>query len=265
MATRHTIKGRHLYRILFFGVIFTVVAVGALAFWGVREVRRDAAVVAVESSARGVSGAVTVLVNAVTRSNDEIGGAVLSSLETASLRRALLKVLRKHPVLTSVMVSDDQGLRYVLTRRPNGFVEGVPGRDGEKDAWRQLNPDATTKAVPPYPYDRQLVDAAFVEEFSTIKPGQVHWRSSYNFHPAGESWLTASTLVEAGDRSSLISYVFPIDAIADQLGGAERGVRTKCFSTGRAARFFPSRAGRNPGPWETVRACRKRRTPLPMR
>lgn len=244
MSTRHTIKGRHLYRILFFGVIFAVIAVGALAFWGVREVRRDAAVVAVESSAKGVSGAVTVLVNAVTRSNDEIGGAALSSLEVPSLRKALLQIIRKHPLLTSIMISDEQGFRYILTRRPNGFVEGVPGRDGEKDSWSQLNLDGTAKsAMPPYQYDRLVVNAAFAEEFSSIKPGQVHWRSTYNFHPAGESWLTASTLVETGDRSSLISYVFPIDAIAAQLGGAERGEADKVFFYWKTGKVLPIESG----------------------
>lgn len=128
MSAHNAIKGKNLYRILFFGVIFTVVALGVLAFWGVREIRRDAAVVAVESSARGLSGAVTVLINSVRNSNDEIGTRILFSLKPADLRKQFKKVFKQHQVITAVMVADEKGLVYMLTRTAAGVVETQPSQ-----------------------------------------------------------------------------------------------------------------------------------------
>ncbi|MEF2231981.1 MAG: ATP-binding protein [Pseudodesulfovibrio sp.] len=224
MSPRTGLKGRQLYRILFCGVIFTVLAVGAFAFWGVREVRRDAAVLAVENSARGLSGAVTVLVNAVTGANDEIDLKILSSLSPESLRHTLSAMLERHPNLASVMVADAGGLRYMLSRRDDGVVETVPG------SWRFVRADGTAEAMaPPVGFDRAVVDKALAAEFAGLQPGQVRWRSASRFHSAGESWLTASSLVESGGKQYLMSYVFPIDAVARQLEGAEKGGAERIF------------------------------------
>lgn len=231
MPVRNAIKGKQLYRILFLGVICAVVSIGVLAVWGVREIRRDAAVVAVESSAKGISGAVTVLVNAVTRSNEEIGASGLESLNSTALRGSLSKLIRKHPVLRSIMVSDNNGLLYSLSRRPNGYLEGISVRDNAIDTtWNKVGLDGSSSpTMPEYPFNREQVDTAFKEEFAAIKPGQVHWRSTYRFHPSGERWLTASTLAESGGRTYLISYIFPVDSVANQLGGAEKGSADKVF------------------------------------
>jgi hypothetical protein len=121
-----SIRGRKLYQLVFYGVIFAVAAVGALVYTGVREIRHDAAVVAVENSARGLSGAVTVLLNAVRNSNQEIGDGLLKSLDDGVLRKEFSTVLKDHQNLAAILVSDGQGLRYLLTRRFGGMVEAVP-------------------------------------------------------------------------------------------------------------------------------------------
>lgn len=230
MSAHKAIRGKKLYQILFFGVIFTVLAVGALAFWGVREIRRDAAVVAVESSARGVSGAVTVLINAVTASNDEIGTNVLKSLKSASLRSFFAGMMKKHPALASVMVSDGEGVQYVLTRRADGMLEGVPDTQGTTAMlWTHVQSGVSRKVEANESFNRPSADAVLSAEFRQLRPGQVNWRSAAAFQHAGESWLTASTLVESGGEYVMVSYVFPIDAVIKRLGGAEKGSAEKIF------------------------------------
>jgi len=241
MPTRNGLRGRQLYRILFGGVIFTVLAVGALAFWGVREIRHDAALLAVESSARGLSGAVTVLVNAVTSANDEIDLKTLHSLSPESLRRTLSAMLKRHPNLASVMVSDGKGLRYMLTRQPDGAMETVPGRGEDPSTrWNFVKPDGALEARDPAPdFDRREIDGALAQELAALQPGQVHWRSASRFHKAGESWLTASSLVESDGEHYLMSYVFPIDAVANQLEGAEKGGAERIFLYWPNGRVLP--------------------------
>ena len=180
MPARKVIKGKDLYRILFFGVIFVVVAIGVFAFWGVRDVRRDAAVFAVESSARGLSGAVTVLVNAVSNANGEIGSEVVESLKPADLRTEFRKIFDRHKALTSVMVADGQGLVYMLTRKPDGLAETVPGQDNDKSVvWTLWKTDGSHVDVGHKTnFDRQSVDKALSEEFRHLMPGQINWRSS---------------------------------------------------------------------------------------
>jgi hypothetical protein len=238
MAARNVIKGKQLYRILFFGVIFTVLAVGTLALWGVREIRQDAAMVAVESSARGLSGAVSVLMDAVASANGEIGSQAFASLDPKALHRQAMSILRKHSVLTGVMISDGSGLRYMLARSPEGFLESVPGRD--KPAWVLLKSDGTTvpaKAVESF--RRQVLDSALSEEFTHLKPGQVNWRSSSGVRSSGESWLAASTLVQGGDQRCMASYIFPVDAIVNRLGSAEKGSAEKVFLYWDSGKVLP--------------------------
>jgi len=240
MSPRTGLKGRQLYRILFYGVIFTVLAVGVLAFWGVRGVRHDAAVLAVESSARGLSGAVTVLVNAVTAANDEIDRKTLSSLRPEALRRTLSAVLGRHPNLASVMVADGKGLRYMLTRRDDGLVEAVPGDKQGEGRWLFIRSDgATEPAAPAAEFNREAVDKALAAELAGLQPNQVQWRSASQVHSSGESWLTASTLVESDGNHYLMSYVFPIDAVARQLEGAEKGGAERIFLYWANGRVLP--------------------------
>lgn len=231
MPGRNAIKGKQLYKILFFGVIFTVVAVAVLAFWGVREIRRDAAVVAVENSARGLAGAVTVLVNAVTKANEEVRMKTLASLKPSELRATFGKALKDHPVLIAVLVSDAKGVRYSLAHRKDGLVEGVTGRDGDSTiAWTLFKENGTSqKTRLQEHYDRNAINAGFAEEFKKLEPGQVSWRSIYAMFSSGESWLTASTLVEEGGENFMVSFVFPVAAVISQLGGAEKGSAEKIF------------------------------------
>jgi len=242
MPGRKVFKGKDLYRILFFGVIFMAAAIGSLAVWGVRDIRRDAVTVAVESSARGLSGAVTVLVNAVSNSNDEIRSEAVANPDSSALRNGFSRMLNKHSSLIAVMISDEQGLIYMLCRRPDGLMETVLDRSGEKSTtWTLLKGDGTSaKAQPNDFFDRQLVDKSLADEFRHLKPGQVNWRSSYRFHDRGESWITASSLVETGKGEKLMaSYVFPINAIVDQLGGAEKGGAEKVFIYWETGKVLP--------------------------
>jgi len=242
MPGRKVIKGKDLYRILFFGVIFAVVAVGVLAFWGVREIRRDAAVVAVENSARGLSGAVTVLVNAVSNSNSEIESKTLMSLKPAVLHTEFGKVFKQHSSLTAVMISDGQGLVYMLARRSNGLMETLPRRGEDRStSWTLWKADGSrVDTDPKNVFERQAVDKTLSEEFKHLVPGKVNWRSSYRFHGAGESWITASSLVETGKGESfMVSYVFPINAIVNQLGGAEKGGAEKVFIFWETGKVLP--------------------------
>jgi len=232
MPARKVIKGKDLYKILLFGVIFVVVAFGALASWGVREIRRDAAAVAVENSARGLSGAVTVLLNAVRNSNDEIGSEVVANLNPEELRANFEALFKKHPVLTAAILADGHGLVYMLTRRSDGLLETLSNRESEAAFSRILwKADGSHDNSPQKTnFDRQLVDKVLSEEFEHLMPGQVNWRSSYRFHNSAESWITASSLVETAKGEGLmLSFVFPIDAIISQLGGAEKGRAEKVF------------------------------------
>jgi len=231
MAAGKRIKGKQLYKLLFFGTIVMVLAIGVLAFWGVREVRRDAAKVAVESSVRGLSGAVTVLVNAVTSSNDEIGTKVLGSLKLEALRASFSKVLNKHSNLVAVMVSNGEGLQYSLSRRPNGLMEAVPDQANRSSMLLTfVRPDGVTvKENKGTHFDRGAADTVLADEFNHLKPGQVNWRSAARFHDAGESWLTASSLVASDGENYMVSYVFPVSSFVNQLGGAEKGGAEKVF------------------------------------
>ncbi len=76
-------------------------------------------------------------------------------------------------------------------------------------------------------------------EFKHLMPGQINWRSSYRYYDAGESWLTASTLIVVNGQNYMMSYVFPVDTVVSRLGGAERGSAEKVFLFGTAARFCP--------------------------
>ena len=238
MSARKVIKGKQLYRILFFGVIFTVLAVGTLALWGVREIRQDAAMVAVESSARGLSGAVNVLMDAVASSNGEIGPEAFASLDPKALYRQAMSILKKHPVLTGIMVADGDGLRYLLARSPEGFLEFEPGRD--KAGWVLLKNDGSTvpaKAIEGY--RRQVLDRALSDEFAHLKPGQVNWRSSSGIRSSGESWLAASILVQSGGQRCMAVYLFPVDAIINRLGSAEKGSAEKVFLYWDSGKVLP--------------------------
>lgn len=241
MATRNGIKGKKLYQILVVGVIFTVVAVGGLAFWGVREVRRDAAAVAVESAARGISGAVTVLVNAISRSNEEFGDSFLASLKPDALRQTFTKVLKKHTALTGVMISDSKGLLYMLTRRQDGMYEVVPGRGPNASVVQTVyHPDGRSKQLPTAGSGRRVeMDDMLAGEYAHLKPEQVNWRSSYRFYQEGESWLTASTLVESDGHNYMVSYVFPVDTVVRRLDGAEKGGAEKVFLFWESGKVLP--------------------------
>ncbi|MCJ2164257.1 MULTISPECIES: ATP-binding protein [unclassified Pseudodesulfovibrio] len=231
MKRKRGIRGKELYQVVFFGVIFTVAAIGALAYWGVWEIRRDAAVVAVESSARGLSGAVTVLLNAVRNSNGEIGEGVLSSLEPGDLRKEFQKVFEKHPAVTAAFVSDVQGLQYMLTRRFGGVVEAVPDQNHMNMTWTLYrNGNEQDADFTGWTVDLPQVNRILGEEFAHLEPGQVNWRSSNSFHHAEGAWVTASSLVEAqGGGRLMLSFAFPVDAILSQLGGAEKGGAERIF------------------------------------
>lgn len=208
---------------------------------GVREIRRDAAVVAVESSARGLAGAVTVLVNAVTASNDEIQNNGLASLNPKELRKTFLKTLEAHPSLMAIMVADDDGLRYSLANRFDGIVECVPGR-GDDTSTQFYLVDKNGAAKPTntkYSFDRQALDKGLAEEFRQLNPGEISWRSIYRFINAGESMLTASTLVEEGGERYMMSFVFPVDAVARRLDGAEKGSAEKVYLYWESGKILP--------------------------
>jgi hypothetical protein len=245
------IKGTQLYQLLFYGVIFVVAAVGALAYMGVREIRHDAAVVAVENSARGLSGAVTVLLNAVRNSNQEMGQGLLKSLEPAALRKEFANVLREHQNLEAIMVSDGQGLRYLLTRRFGGMVEAVPDEMHTALAWTLLK-DGKVDAKPftGWKMDLPQVDHVLSDEFSHLEPGQVNWRSAGRFHHVNAAWITASSLVESGTGQRLmLSFAFPAQAILSQLSGAERGGAERIFLYWGDGRAMPvSGLGTDVGP-----------------
>lgn len=227
----HGIKGRQLYQLLFYGVIFAVAAVGSLAYMGVREIRHDAAMVAVENSARGLSGAVTVLLNAVRNSNQEMGQGLLKSLKPAALRKEFGAVLKDHQNLEAILLSDGQGLRYMLTRRFGGMVEAVPDDLHTALSWTLLK-DGKTGDKPFLGWKMNLaqVDTVLSDEFSHLEPGQVNWRSANRFHHVDVAWITASSLVESGSSQRLmISFAFPAEAILSQLSGAERGGAERIF------------------------------------
>jgi len=232
MARKNAIRGKKLYRILFYGVIFSVAAIGALAYWGVREIRIDAAVVAVESSARGLSGAVTVLLNSVRNSNDEISDGVISSMKPADLRKEFESIFKEHNMVTAALISDASGLRYMLTQRSSGVIEIVPARDGSGTvSWSLFRKDGTRdNDFKGWNLDRQNVDSVLADEFKHLEAGQVNWRSSNRFHNSSEAWTTASSLVESeSGEQFMLSVVFPIDALLSQLGGAERGSAERVF------------------------------------
>ncbi|QGY40679.1 hypothetical protein GM415_11275 [Pseudodesulfovibrio cashew] len=243
MPGRNVIKGKQLYRVLFYGVILTALTMGILVFWGVREVRRDAAVVAVENSARGLGGAVTVLVNAVTKSNDEIGAAGLSSLSPKALRARYRSMLAGHAALEAVLVSDEKGLRYSLAKRADGIVELVPGRGTENALrWTLLGKGGSaTPTSPEWPFDREALDKGLADEWAHLQPGQVNWRSVYRFYASGEALLAASTPVEAKGEKLMISYVFPVKAVLRQLGGAEKGGAERIFLYWDSGKVLPVR------------------------
>ncbi|WP_319584489.1 ATP-binding protein [uncultured Pseudodesulfovibrio sp.] len=227
----HGIRGKQLYSLIFYGVIFAVAAVGALAYMGVREIRHDAAVVAVENSARGLSGAVTVLLNAVRSSNQEISQGLLKSLEPAALRKEFSAVLKDHQNLEAVMVSDGQGLRYLLTRRFGGMVEAVPDELHTVLSWTLLKDGkADDKPFLGWKMNLAQVDGVLSDEFSHLEPGQVNWRGANRFHHVNVAWITASSLVDSGSGQHLmISFAFPAEAILSQLSGAERGGAERIF------------------------------------
>ncbi|MUM76859.1 hypothetical protein GKC30_04340 [Pseudodesulfovibrio sp. F-1] len=240
------IRGKNLYRILQAGVLLAWAVLGALVFWGVREVRHDAAAVAVESSAKGLAGAVTVLVNAVTTSGGDMVVSRLDSLGPSDLRRTFTDILGRHPDMASIMVSDGEGLRYLLLRGADGLLEAVPGQDGGWTLWR---PDGSSSAaVAPERFDGAAVDKALAEEFRHLEPGQVNWRSAGRYVDAGESWLAAASLVQGGAGRVMLSFVFPVGVVVNQLDGAEKGRAEKVFLFWDNGSVLPvGDADRNPG------------------
>ncbi|MBC18106.1 MAG: hypothetical protein CL942_13765 [Desulfovibrio sp.] len=238
---RKALRGARLYDILFFGVIFIVLAVGALAFWGVREIRQDAAVVAVENSAKGMAGAVTVLVNAITTSNQEMEEKTLTSLEPDRLRDILANRLKNNSNLLSIMLSDANGLRYMLTRKPDGMLEGVPSSDvPDKLQWVFIDGDGEVhdKGLDST-FDRRAADKALTDEFHHLQPGQINWRSAYRFHELGESRITASTLIDKGGEQYMLSYVLPVNALLNHLEGADPGGAEKVFLYWDSGKVLP--------------------------
>ncbi|MEZ7196346.1 AlbA family DNA-binding domain-containing protein [Pseudodesulfovibrio karagichevae] len=225
------IKGRQLYQLLFYGVIFAVSAVGALAYMGVREIRHDAAMVAVENSARGLSGAVTVLLNAVRNSNQEMGQGLLKSLKPGALRKEFSAVLKDHQNLEAILLSDGQGLRYLLTRRFGGMVEAVPDEMHTVLNWELLKDGkASDQPFTGWALDLGEVDRTLSNEFSHLDPGQVNWRSAGRFHHVKVAWITASSLVESDSGQRLmLSFAFPAEAILSQLSEAEHGGAERIF------------------------------------
>ncbi len=241
MSGRSIIRGKKLYQLLFYGVILVVISLAVLVFWGVREVRHDAGVVAVESATRGLSGTITVLVNAVTRSNEEIGTKVFASMDPAWLERTFSAVLKQHPSLVAIMVSDSQGVKYFLRHRSDGLIEIIPNSAGTTGVHAELiAPDGKRKDVSgEYGFNRKAADLVLAEEFAHLKPGQVNWRSAARFHETGESWLTASSLVAAEGSHYMVSYVFPVKAVIDQLVGAEKGLAEKVFLYWTSGKVYP--------------------------
>lgn len=250
---RKALKGARLYDMLFFGVIFIVLAVGAVAFWGVREIRRDAAVVAVENSAKGMAGAVTVLVNAITTSNQEMEDKTLTSLEPHRLRTILAEKLKRNSTLQSVILSDANGLRYMLSRKPDGMMEGIPlPDDPDSVQWVFIDDEgqAQKKEIDAQ-FNRQVADKALTEEFHHLEPGQINWRSAYRFHELGESRITASTLIDKAGEQYMLSYVLPVTALLNHLEGADPGGAEKVFLYWDSGKVLPvgegavSRDGQN--------------------
>nr|WP_321514040.1 ATP-binding protein [uncultured Pseudodesulfovibrio sp.] len=232
MAKVKHLRGKELYQLVFYGVILVVAAVGTLAYWGVREIRRDAAMVAVESSARGLSGAVTVLLNAVRNSNDEISDGTFSSLKPQTLRKEFRDLFSKHSTVKAILVSDGQGLKYMLARRGMGIVEGVPGEDNHSSMkWTMFKGDGTIDtAFNGWALDRASVDRVLSDEFSYLKPGEVNWRSASRAFNARESLVSASSLMETVQgRKVMVSFAFPVSGVVSQLGGAERGGAERVF------------------------------------
>jgi hypothetical protein len=261
------IKGKQLYKLLFFGVIFAVAAVGALAYMGVREIRRDAAVVAVESSARGLSGAVTVLLNAVRNSNQEMGQGMLKSLKADALRKEFSAVLKEHQNLEAILLSDGQGLRYMLTRRFGGMVEAVPDEMHTVLKWALLK-DAKPSDQPftGWALDLGEVDRTLSNEFNHLDPGQVNWRSAGRFHHVKVAWITASSLVDSGSGQHLmLSFAFPAEAILSQLSEAEHGGAERIFLYWGDGRAMPvGGLGEDVGPDLAGQALTPEKLPDPV-
>lgn len=230
-SARHGIRGKNLYAILFYGVIGAAMAIGLLAFWGVREIRHDAASIAVESSGRGVAGAVNVLMSAVSRTDADLGGRELASLEEKYLRTKYQAILKRHQTLTGVAVADAAGLVFSLARGPEGLVEGVRSADGKTMSWRVFREGADVRTLPGNAAERERVNRVLVELFRQLKPGQINWSSAYRIQRGGESWVSASQLLPLKDNESdvMVSYMFPVDVVANQLAHAERGSAESIF------------------------------------
>ncbi len=249
MAGRKRIKGTKLFKTLVTGVIITVLAIGALAFVGVGAIRHDAAVVAVKSSARGVSGAVTVLVNAITSSNDEIGSKSLVSLKPKVLRATFTRMLKKHERLASVIISDGTGMRYMLSRRNDGMMEVMPDSMNTTSLkWTYVKPDGAEISVgQEYPLSRYSAGRALANEFIHLKPGEVNWRSANNFQAPGRAWLSASTLIQSNGKNYMVSYLFPVEAVISHLGAAEKGDAEKVFLYWTNGKVLPVSDGSGQG------------------
>jgi len=235
------IKGKNLYRTLFYGVILSAISVGLLVVWGVREVRHDAAVVAVENSARGIAGAVTVLINSVTSSGRDMGRHDISGLAPPQLRESLTRAMKEHPTLVAMMVSDDNGMRYMLSRRDDGVMEGRPEKDRpDVMHWYFIGKSGVMedKGLDDK-FELAAANKVLAEEFSHLEPGQVNWRSAYRFHELGESWVTASVLAQVGGGNVMLSYVFPIEKVVSQLVGAEKGGAEKVFLYWNSGKVLP--------------------------
>lgn len=241
MSPRNAIRGKQLYKILFFGAILTVIAVGALAFWGVREVRRDAAVVAVENSARGLSGAVTILVNSVAASNEEIRAKGLASLNPEILRKRFMDTLEAHPNLIAISLSDKDGMLYSMSRRFDGLVEcSLERNEAKAERWMVSGKDGVFRpSESKFSFDRTVADRNFAAEFAQLRPGDIRWRSTYRFLNDGEFYLAASTLVEEGGKEYMMSFMFPVEAVADQLVGAEKGSAERVYLYWKSGRVLP--------------------------
>jgi len=261
------VRGKQLYKLLFYGVIFAVAAVGALAYMGVREIRHDAAVVAVENSARGLSGAVTVLLNAVRNSNQEMGQGLPKNLKSDTLRKEFSTVLKNHQSLEAVMLSDGQGLRYLLTRRFGGMVEAVPDEMHTVLKWELLKDGkASEQPFTGWAMDLGEVDRTLSSEFNHLDPGQVNWRSAGRFHHVKVAWITASSLVESDSGQRLmISFAFPAEAILSQLSEAEHGGAERIFLYWGDGRAMPvGGLGEDVGPDLAGRALTPDKLPDPV-
>ncbi|WP_187170349.1 AlbA family DNA-binding domain-containing protein [Salidesulfovibrio onnuriiensis] len=233
MPRHKAICGTRLYSMLFYGVIFATLAVGGLVFWGIRDFRKDVATVAVENSTRGMAGAVQMLVNAVARSDSEMGLNELENLDTGYLRKTCAQFFKQQASLSGVMVGDGEGILYAVTRGDKGFREWLPQReDRDKVSWNLLKKDGSiTSFVPKQAGDVSRLNAMFADEFKHLEPGQVNWSSYYRLYQNGESWITASVLIPVGNTGSsvMLSFVMPIDVIVNQLAHAEHGVAESIF------------------------------------